>query len=71
MGDCQKMANNFIGGIVSITLGGVMVASVFIATIKGVNTDTWETSEVALWAMLPLAGIIGMVYGTLAVFGLV
>lgn len=47
-----------------------MLANVFMNTIKATNTSTWSTSEVALWAVLGLAGVVGLVYGTFAVFGL-
>ena len=59
-----------IGGIVSITLGAVMLANVFISVIKDTNTTGWETSEVALWGLLTLVGIIGLVVGVLQVFGI-
>jgi len=65
------MANSFIGGIISITLGAVMLANVFVSTIKATNTSTWTSSEVAMWGLLTLGGIVGLLYGTFAVFGLV
>jgi hypothetical protein len=61
---------NFIGGIFNITLGAVLVATVFITTIKGTNTSSWSAGEIAMWGFLSLAGIMGLVYGTLQVFGL-
>lgn len=64
------MANPMIAGIIGITLGVIMLANVFIPTVKGVNTSTWTTGEIALWGVLVLGGIIGIVYGTFAVFGL-
>lgn len=64
------MANPLVTGIISITLGVIMLANVFIPVVKGVNTSTWSASEVALWAVVTLAGIIGIVYGTFVVFGL-
>ena len=64
------MANPMISGIISITLGVIMLANVFIPTVKGVNTTTWTTGEIALWSVLVLGGIIGIVYGTFAIFGL-
>jgi len=64
------MANPFVAGIISITLGVIMLANVFVPTVKGVNTDAWAASEIALWAVLTLGGIIGLVYGVFAVFGL-
>jgi hypothetical protein len=38
--------------------------------VKSQNTTGWSTSEVALWGVLTLAGVIGLVYGTFSVFGL-
>lgn len=64
------MANPMVSGIISITLGVIMLANVFIPVVKGVDTTNWTAGEVALWSVLVLAGIIGIVYGTFAIFGL-
>lgn len=64
------MANPLVSGIISITLGVIMLANVFVPVVKGVNTDTWTSGEIALWAVITLGGIIGIVYGTFVVFGL-
>jgi len=69
-GDYEKMANPFVQGIISITLGVIMLANVFIPVVKGVSTTNWTAGEVALWGVLGLGGIIGLVYGVFAVFGL-
>ena len=61
---------NFITGIISITISAVILASVFISTIKGTNTSTFTTSEVAMWGLLTLIAIVGLLYGVLNVFGL-
>lgn len=61
---------SFIGGIVNISIGAVMLSSVFISTVKGTNTSTWTASEVSLWSVLTLAGIVGLVVGTLQLFGI-
>lgn len=60
---------NFIGGIISITLGVIVLANVFMTTVHSTNTSTWSASEVALWGVLGLVGVIGILYGTLNVFG--
>jgi len=49
----------------------IMLANVFMPVVKGTNTDSFTTAELALWAVLGLAGVIGVVYGTFAVFGLI
>jgi len=61
---------NMITGIISITIGAVILATVFITTIKSTNTSGWSSSELAMWGLLTLIGIVGLVYGVLSVFGL-
>lgn len=61
---------NLITGIISITIGAVILASVFINTIKTTNTTGFTTSELAMWGLLSLIGIVGLLYGVLSVFGL-
>lgn len=61
---------NFIVGILSITIGAVVLSSVLISTVKDTNTTGWTTGETALWGLISLGAIAGIVYGTLAVFGL-
>jgi hypothetical protein len=67
----NKRGASFIGGIISIAIGAIVLANVFIATVKATNTSTWSAQEVALWGMLSLAGIVGLVYGVLNIFGIV
>jgi hypothetical protein len=61
---------NFIIGMISLTIGVVVLANVFITTVKDTNTDSWSSAETALWGLLTIAGVAGMVYGVLNVFGL-
>lgn len=61
---------SFFGGILNLTLGVVILSGVYITTVKATNTSTWTSSEVALWGLLTLAGIAGLVYGVMSVFGL-
>lgn len=61
---------NFITGIISLTVGVVILANVFIFTVKNTSTTGWETSEIAMWGLLTLVSIVGIVYGVLNVFGL-
>jgi len=62
---------NFVAGIISLTLGVIMVSSVFIPQVKNTNTSDFTASESTLWDVVSLAGIIGIVYGAFAIFGLV
>lgn len=61
---------NFVTGILSLTIGVILLANVFITVVKGTNTTGWETSEVALWGLLTLVGIAGLAYGVMNVFGI-
>lgn len=72
---------NFLNGIISLTLSAVVLSGVFISTVKNTNqsyvcpanisaTCTWSAAEIALYGLLTIAGIAGMVYGVLNVFGL-
>ena len=61
---------SLIAGILSLTIGVVVLSGVFITTVKATNTSTWSASEVSLWGLLTLVGIAGLVYGVLAVFGI-
>ncbi len=62
--------SNFMMGIISLSIGVVVLSSVFITTVKGTNTSGWSSAETALWGLLTISGIAGIVYGTLNVFGL-
>ena len=75
---------NFLSGIISLTLGVVVLSGVFITTVKGTNVDnvscvlangslggcSWSAGETALWGLLTIAAVAGMVFGVLNVFGL-
>lgn len=60
---------SMIAGLIMLAIGVIVLANVFVSTVKGVNTSTWSAGEVALWGTLSIAGIAGMVIGTLSVFG--
>ena len=64
------MANPLVAGIIGITLGVIMLANEFMPVVKDANTTNFTSAELALWAVLGLGGIIGLVYGVFAVFGL-
>lgn len=61
---------NFITGIISLTIGVVILANVFITTVKTTNTTGWSSAEIAMWGLVTLIGIAGIVYGVMSVFGL-
>ncbi len=91
---------NFISGIISLSISVVVLANVFISTIKntrvcmngsayytgtgacngtsgfgayqtGVGAGyTFSAAETAMWGLLTLIGIVGLVYGVMNVFGI-
>jgi hypothetical protein len=62
---------NMIGAIFGLTFGVIVLANVFMPTVKGTNTSTWTTAEIALWGVLGLTGVMGIAYGVAAAFGIV
>jgi hypothetical protein len=61
---------NMISGLILLAIGVIILANVFIATVKGTNTTGWTTGEVALWGTLTIVSIAAMLVGILQVFGL-
>lgn len=61
---------NFIGGIISITLGIIVFAGVYMPTVHDTNTTGWTSSETSLWSVVGLVGVVGILYGVLSVFGI-
>lgn len=62
---------NIVGSIVGLSLGVIMFANVLMPTIKDTNTSAWSASEIAMWGVAGLGGVVGIVYGILAAFGVV
>jgi hypothetical protein len=61
---------NAIFAIISLAIVVIVLTSVFIPTVKGVNTSTWSVGEIALWSVVTLVAIAGFVYNVAAAFGL-
>lgn len=62
---------NFISGIITLAIAVIMMSSVYMTTVHNTNTSSWTTSEVALWSVVGLIGVVGIVYGALNVFGVI
>lgn len=60
---------NFIGGVISLTLAIIMVAQVLFPQVKNTDTSQWSTSEVALFGVITLVTLAGIVYGAGSLFG--
>jgi hypothetical protein len=65
------MPNPFLGGILTIAISAIILAQLFMTTIHNTNTSTWTAAEVSMWGVLGLVGVVGLLYGTLNVFGVV
>ena len=61
---------SMIAGIIMLSIGVIVLANVFISTVKNTNTSTWTSGEVALWGTLTIVGVASMLVGVLQVFGL-
>lgn len=61
---------SMISGIILLAIGVIVMANVFITTVKDTCTTTWSTGEVALWGTLTIVGIASLIVGVLQVFGL-
>jgi hypothetical protein len=61
---------SFIGGIVNVAIGAIVLQAVYLTTIHGANQTGWSASEISLWNVLGLAGIIGLLVGVLQLFGI-
>jgi hypothetical protein len=65
------MPNPFIGGIITIAISAIMLANVYMFTIHNTSTTGWTAAETSMWGVLGLVGVVGLLYGTLNVFGVV
>lgn len=61
---------SMISGMILLAISSIVLANVFITTVKGANTSDWSAAEVALWGSVTLVAIAGFVVGILNVFGL-
>jgi len=58
-----------IAGIVAVTIAVIMATALLMPTLKGTNTSTWTTSEIALFAVCGLAVVIGLLLLIFSAFG--
>ena len=61
----QKGAFNLGEGMIVLLLGVLLAANIIpqaITTILSVNTTSWDSSSVAMWAIIPLVLVLGVVF---------
>ena len=61
---------SMLSGILNITIGVVAISGVLITTVKTTNTTGWSSAELALWGLITIAAIAGIVVGIMQVFGM-
>lgn len=61
---------SLVSGIIMLAIGVIVLANVFIYTVKNTNKTGWTTGEVTLWGTLTIVSIAAMLVGVLQVFGL-
>jgi len=65
------MAKNMVSGIISLTISVIVLTNVFLQVVKDTNTSEFTGAETALFGILGLAGILGLVVGIFQVFNLI
>lgn len=63
------MISNIFGAILNLVLAVVVVVEVFIPTVQNANTTGFSSAELSLYGLITLGAIAGLVYNTLAAFG--
>ncbi len=61
---------SFIKAIMGLTVSVIVTTTVLVPTIKGVNDDGYTSAEKSMITLASLIGIIGLVYGIGAAFGM-
>jgi hypothetical protein len=56
------MTNNIISLAISLLFLVVIVTNVVMPALKGANTTSWTTAEIAIWSLGGLAAVGGTVY---------
>lgn len=62
---------NFVGGIMSLVLSVVLIASVVVPTVIDQNTTNWDASTKTIFGLVSLISVAGLVYAAGNLFGLV
>ena len=65
-----SMGYGMIGGLIALAIGVIVLANVFISTVKNTDTTNWSAGEVALWGTLTIVAISGMLMAILGVFNI-
>jgi len=58
------------GGVISLVLSVILIATVVVPTVKDQNTSGWTTAETTVFGLVSLMSIFGLAYGAGSIFGL-
>jgi len=61
---------SMLSGVLSLVLSVILITEVVIPTVKNANTSSFSTAELAVYGLITLIAVFGLVYGTGAIFGL-
>lgn len=62
---------NMISGVISLVLAIILIVQVVVPTVKSANTTSFTSGELAVFGLISLIAIFGLVYGAASLFGLV
>lgn len=57
-------------GVLTAVLSVILITSVLLPTVYSANKTTWDTATVAVYAIIPLTAVFGLVYVMLGIFGI-
>ena len=60
---------SLIGGIIGLTITVILVTTVLIPTVNNTNTTGWDAQTVAIFSIVSLVAVAGLVYGVGNFFG--
>jgi len=63
------MAQSLLSGFIYLAIAAIVITSVFLEIIHNTSTTGWSASEIALWSVMGLAGIIALLMGALQLGG--
>jgi hypothetical protein len=63
------MAHSLLSGFIYLAIAAIIVTSVYLQVIHNTSTAGWSASEIALWGVMGLAGIIALLMGALQLGG--
>lgn len=65
-----QSAGGFFTAVFSLVLATILVVQVYIPIVQDQNTSSFTSAELALYSLLTLGAIAGLVVGTMRAFGI-